>query len=350
MGKSTDEEKIMQRRAVKLHFDSEDMDFMLLMTLANSGAGGAEIGECLSTASRIRERDVESWVTEWTKAGQRLEARAQAAELAHHLVSARGAYLRAHSYYQASVWFIRSHDKRLAENWRSGSSCFQKSAALFDPPIARIEVPFKPFPLHGYFMPAVSGTAKAPTLIFTTGGEGWAESGYFWVGAAGRCRGYNVVAVDLPIHLGGRLDYSEFPFTDHTQAVDAPLNAVIDYTVQRPDVDCDRVALIGFSAGGHFAGRAAMTDSDNRIKALIADSPISDPYRLCKEEFPALLQKAPAFVTNLVGKIAMHQNTTAAVSMDRNCWQFGVSSVSQFLEKMRPSIIEPEKSTARLYA
>jgi pimeloyl-ACP methyl ester carboxylesterase len=89
------------------------------------------------------------------------------------------------------VWFIHSQDKRLAENWRRGSSCFQKAAALFDPPIARIEVPFKPSPLHGYFIPAVSRAAKAPTLIFTTGGEGWAESGYFWVGAAGRCRGYN---------------------------------------------------------------------------------------------------------------------------------------------------------------
>jgi pimeloyl-ACP methyl ester carboxylesterase len=125
--------------------------------------------------------------------------------------------------------------------------------------------------------------------------------------------------------------------------IDAPLNAIVDYTVQRPDVDRDRVALIGFSIGGNFAMRAVMGDSDNRIKALIADSPIRDPYALSKAEFPPALQKAPAFVTNLIGQIAMRRNTTAAVSMERACWQFGVSSVSQLIELGRPMLIEPEK-------
>jgi hypothetical protein len=71
MKKPVIEERIMQRRAVKLHFDDEDMDFNLAWVLGQSGAGGAELGECLSTASQIT--DTESWVSEWTKAGPRLE-------------------------------------------------------------------------------------------------------------------------------------------------------------------------------------------------------------------------------------------------------------------------------------
>jgi pimeloyl-ACP methyl ester carboxylesterase len=339
MKKNINEERIMQRRAVKLHFDDEDMDFNLAWVLGQSGAGGAELGECLSTASQIK--DPESWVIEWTKAGQRLEAQAQAAEQAHHLVSAREAYLRAFSYYQASIFCARPQDKRLAENWRSGTSCFQKAAALLDPPIIQIEVPFQPYPLHGYFMPAVGGAAKAPTLIYVTGGEGWAEHAYFWVGA-GRSRGYNIVAVDLPIHLGSRLRYPELPLTGLNDAIDAPLKAIIDYTVKRPDVDCERVALIGFSIGGYFALRGAVADGGKRIKALIADSPISDPYRLSMAEFPPALLKAPAFVTNLVGQIATHQNTMTAITAERSCWQFGVSSLSQLIEFGR-EIIEPEK-------
>jgi len=63
----------MQRRAVKLHFDNEDMDFNLMWVLGQNAAGGAELGECLSTASQIK--DTESWVNEWTKAGQRLKLR-----------------------------------------------------------------------------------------------------------------------------------------------------------------------------------------------------------------------------------------------------------------------------------
>jgi pimeloyl-ACP methyl ester carboxylesterase len=339
MKKPVNAEKIMQRRAVKVYFDDEDMDFNLMWVLGNSGAGGAELGECLRAAAQIK--DPQSWVTEWAKAGQRLEAVAQAAERAHHLVSAREAYLRAFSYYQASIFSARPQDKRLAENWRRGTSCFQKAAALLDPPIVQIEVPFQPYPLHGYFMPALSGAAKAPTLIYVTGGEGWAEHAYFWVGA-GRSRGYNIVAVDLPIHVGSRLRYPELPLKDPSGAIDAPLKAIIDYTVQRPDVDRDRVALIGFSIGGYFAQRAAMADDAYCIKALIADSPISDPYRLSMAEFPPALLKAPTFVTSLVGQMTMHQNTMTSITAERTCWQFGVSSLSQLIEFGR-EIIEPEK-------
>ena len=340
MNKTINEEKIMQRRAVKLHFDDQDMDFNLMWAMGQSGAGGAEIGECLSAASQIS--DLESWVREWTKAGQRLEAQAQAAERAHHLVSAREAYLRAFSYYQASIFSARPQDKRLAENWRKGTTCFQKAAALFDPPIVQIEVPFQPYSLHGYFMPATGGAAKAPTLIYVTGGEGWAEHAYFWVGL-GRSRGYNVVAVDLPVHVGSRLRYPELPVKDASGAIDAPLKAVIDYTAQRPDVDRDRVALIGFSIGGYFAQRATVADGGNRVKALIANSPISDPYRLSMAEFPPALLKAPAFVTNLVGQIAVHQNTMSAATAERSCWQFGVNSLSELAEMGRDEIIDPEK-------
>ena len=88
-------------------------------------------------------------------------------------------------------------------------------------------------------MPALCGAAKAPTLIYTTGGEGWAEHAYFWVGA-GRSRGYNIVAVDLPIHMGSRLRYPDLPLRDPSGAIDAPLKAILDYTVQRLDVDRDR--------------------------------------------------------------------------------------------------------------
>ena len=84
------------------------------------------------------------------------------------------------------------------------------------------------------------------------------------------------------------------------------------------------------------------TASGKRIKALIADSPISDPYRLSMAEFPPALLKAPAFVTNLVGQIATHQNTMTAIIAERSCWQFGVSSLSQLIEFGR-EIIEPEK-------
>jgi pimeloyl-ACP methyl ester carboxylesterase len=55
---------------------------------------------------------------------------------------------------------------------------------------------------------------------------------------------------------------------------EAPVGAMIDYALARPEVDSRRLALYGISYGGYFAPRAAAHDS--RIKALVANSPIPD--------------------------------------------------------------------------
>jgi acetyl esterase/lipase len=47
------------------------------------------------------------------------------------------------------------------------------------------------------------------------------------------------------------------------------ITPVVDHLVARPDVDPDRIALIGLSLGGYLAPRAA--SGEHRIAALIAD-------------------------------------------------------------------------------
>jgi acetyl esterase/lipase len=47
------------------------------------------------------------------------------------------------------------------------------------------------------------------------------------------------------------------------------VGAVVDFAVQQPNVDPERIALSGWSLGGHLAPRAA--SSEHRIAALIAD-------------------------------------------------------------------------------
>jgi pimeloyl-ACP methyl ester carboxylesterase len=52
------------------------------------------------------------------------------------------------------------------------------------------------------------------------------------------------------------------------------LGTVIDHLSKRPEIDMDRLALMGISFGGYFVTRAAAHEP--RIKALIANSPVLD--------------------------------------------------------------------------
>ncbi len=47
-------------------FKDELLDSQWLRAVGHSSAGGAEIGECLAAAERIREADAESWFAAWS--------------------------------------------------------------------------------------------------------------------------------------------------------------------------------------------------------------------------------------------------------------------------------------------
>ncbi|MFQ5692873.1 MAG: alpha/beta hydrolase family protein, partial [Nitrospinota bacterium] len=55
---------------------------------------------------------------------------------------------------------------------------------------------------------------------------------------------------------------------------EVPVSAAVDYLLQRPDVDPDRIALMGISMGGYLAPRAA--SFEHRLRACIAWGAIYD--------------------------------------------------------------------------
>ena len=59
--------------------------------------------------------------------------------------------------------------------------------------------------------------------------------------------------------------------------MEVPVKAVIDYALDRPDVDPDHLAIFGFSWGGHIVFKAAQ--HDGHIKAMIANPAIPQVFR-----------------------------------------------------------------------
>ncbi len=325
-------EKLWQRSRQRIRFQNEDMDFYFAWILAHQNEGGSALGECFYAASQVKDGDPESWHTAWAELAHRVESQATHALENGRRVSAREAYLRAFTYHQMGAIFLRPRDQRLRETWQRAQWCFRQAAAQFSPPIEPIQIPFEGKSLPGYFLRGNDGN-KTPTLIMIGGGETCAEELYFWVGPAGARRGYHVLMADLPGQGGTPFDGLFFR-TDS----EAPIKAVVDYALARPEVDADRLGLFGISGGGYMVSRAITFEK--RIKACAASAPIIDVHRLAMAEIPPALHKAPAFVGDTLVKLAGLQSPLPVIAMEKFCWQAGVSKASEALEMARQARVE----------
>lgn len=272
-----------------MRFKDTSMDFIFQFLLGSTTHGGCEIGEAFYTASLIEDGNPESWEQEWPKLANRVRERAEASLQAGCLVSAREAFLRAANYYRAPLTSMLPENpsyQPLVDKFRA---CFHKAAALFDPPIEPVKIAFENTVLPGYFIKADHSNQKRKTLIMIGGAETFAEDLYFYTAPAALKRGYNFLTVDLPGQ--GIMPFEGQFFRADTET---PMKAVIDYALQRPDVDPERLAAHGISGGGYFVPRAAAYD--HRIKACIADSWISDLHQAMRVTPMGMLNKETAVV------------------------------------------------------
>lgn len=101
---------------MKIVFQDPTFSLQLLRTISQTYYGGADIGECLSTAYRIEQGNFESWYSEWLKTAQRVHKTADESSLSGHKVSARDGYLRASNYYRAAEFLLTDpEDPRILE-------------------------------------------------------------------------------------------------------------------------------------------------------------------------------------------------------------------------------------------
>ena len=269
---TNDQTSFAQRSREKLYFDHKDMDYYLSWVLGRQIYDGSDAGECFDVAARIVNGAAESWKREWANLAPRVEVRAHTALSSGDVAGARAAYLRACTYYRAPLFIMDPQAAGFHDLQRKMQSCFHRAAALFAPPIERIEVPFEGELLPGYFWKVDESGQQRPTLIVIGGIETFAEDCYFMTGPAGPHRGYNVMTVDLP-GQGVNPDKGLF----FGARMESPIRAVLDYAGQHPEIDAQRLALYGFSWGGHIVFKGGQ--HDKRIKALIANPPMPDVFR-----------------------------------------------------------------------
>ena len=319
---------------MNLFFKDLMYDRQATATLACTYYGGADLGECLTTTRQIQEGDAEGWYREWTATADRVFDLAEKSAAAGHRVSAREAYLRACNYYRASYPFLFGTpvDPRLIEAFDREVYAFLKAAALFEPPIEPVEIPYEGTTLPGYFYRVDDSGKPRPTLITTNGYDATVQGMHCGHAAAAVRRGYDCLIFDGPGQ--GRVLYKQgIHMRPDWENVVTP---VVDYALSRPEVDPQRVALIGWSFGGYLAPRAA--SGEPRLAACIADPGQWDMLEAMKGFFTSLPKEAledlpdidPSLLEPIEDYIMSDPSLRWSV-VQRAFWVHGIDSLADYL-------------------
>jgi pimeloyl-ACP methyl ester carboxylesterase len=230
--------------------------------------GGADFGEVTTTAGRIGDSvSADDWHREWVATADRVAGIGDKSAAAGHAVSAREAYLRSSTYYRTSYFplYGKPVDPRLVEAFERETDSFRKGAPLFSPPIEALEIPFEDGSLPTYFVKVDDSGKPRPTILQTNGYDSTINEMYFSHAPAAIRRGYNYLCFDGP-GQGRNLIRDGIPIRPDWENVVSP---VVDFALKRPEIDPDRLVLIGWSFGGYLGPRAA--SGEHRIAALVAD-------------------------------------------------------------------------------
>ena len=295
---------------------------------------GCPLGEISTTTSLIEEGDRDGWYLQWTATAERVAGYADESARAGHTTSASDAYLRASSYYRAAYLPLYGSpvDPRLVEAFDKETEAFQKAAALMTPPVEPVEIPFEGTTLPGYFCQVDDSGKPRPTLIVTNGYDSTINELYLDFAAVLR-RGYNLLLFDGP-GQGRVLIKQGLVMRPDWENVVKP---VVDYALTRPEVDPEKIALMGISLGGYLAPRAA--SGEHRLAACIADPGLWDMLEAAKARFSALpkdvLEKLPDVDPEVLEPIVKHIQETPALRwaiVQRGFWVQGADSLSEYLK------------------
>jgi dienelactone hydrolase len=338
----------------RLHLaENELLDFQYLRALAYQLYGGAAPGEVLQAAHEIARRGGKrtDFIEVWAGHGRRAACQAAAALERGRRATARAGYLRAYNYLRAAEFFFDRHNPQEHRAlYLESLACFDQAARLFDVPAEPIEIPYEHgVSMPGYFLkPALDDTPRA-TVIISGGGDGFGEETYFIGGAPeALARGLNVLLFHGPGQRGLLHRHPDLVFRADAEV---PIGSVIDHARSRPDVDPERLALYGLSFGGYLAPRAAV--HDKRIKAVVANAPISNFYDLL---VGIIIEKMPALIRPMVGRLIDHAPAHLwNMLMDRMrardwvwdamidnymLWNNGAATFAEFVEKTRQYTLE----------
>ena len=203
---------------------------------------------------------------------RRREAKANAAALADHKVTARDNFFMAAVHWGAAQWPYDENDETNIAYNNKKRECYAKYAALADHRVEAVWVPFKDkaIPAWLHLPPGYSG-GRLPVVIAIPGMDSYKEIQVALYGDKFLNRGMAVLAIDGPGQYEAPM--IGLHFTMENWMATGP--ALVDWIAARPELDAARIGVVGTSFGSLFG--TVLTGSEPRIKACAVMSVCHEP-------------------------------------------------------------------------
>jgi acetyl esterase/lipase len=322
------------------------LDELVLYYLGNAAHGGTEVAEVLETAARITDDSPATWSQHWRTSAERLLEVAQQSEAAGHRVSAGHAYHRSSTYLRAAMHYHPDpYAPEVREMAEAAVSRFSRYLNYVYPDVATvIEVPYEGTTLTGYFFRASS--ERAPTIIAHSGRDAWAED-LMYTARAGLERGYHTLLIDGP-GQGKVMRIQGLPFRPDWEVF---VSAVVDHLVTLPEVDPDRLVLMGASMGGYLAPRAATAEP--RLAFVVANPGVVSWHQSILAtlgtylpDFEAVLTQGDAAFDAYVRGLFAYSPFLEWGFTDM-AWHHGVTTPSEFMRSLEGYTFEGKERQIR---
>lgn len=207
----------------------------------------------------------EQWLDAWCTNGDLHAGLAEEAEAEGRTITAGEAWVRAALAYHFAkfVWMLDLDRYRAAAD--RAVAALRRAHRLLDPTAERVEVPFEGATMVGNLR-RPGGAERPPLVLLLPGLDSTKEEFFHWENVF-LARGLATLSLDGPgqgetgYHTRIRPDYEVGPA------------AMLDHLAGRPDLDLDRVGVVGVSLGGYYAPRTAAFE--RRVRAVCA---IGGPY------------------------------------------------------------------------
>ena len=289
-----------------------------ISTFAN---GGGDMGEVYKVCAALQGKagDNAAWFVAWSKMGEHVAQLADEAKAKGYSQTASGACLRAAHYMQIGELLRQPRTPETQKAYAHSVELFRKAIPdVSFLSVEAVEVPFEGGKsLPAYFVKTSDVKShKWPTVVFFPGLDSTKEVLYFRGVPDLAKRGIACLIIDAPGN-GEAIRFRGMPARYDSEVASS---AAVDYLQKRPDVDSNRIGVMGVSLGGYFAPRAAAFEK--RFKACIAWGAQWDYYAVWKDRVDKAFQ------------------SSLPVPGEHILWFLGVDNMNQALEKLKPFTLE----------